>query len=63
MVSESAALLHLPGEIQLPLAKTHSELVKFSTANDTTFKQVVQHLESCLRRCAYPQLISSWVVQ
>jgi hypothetical protein len=48
MVTNEAAVLGLDGEIQIPVDRNHSDLVKFSTENDQDYQIVVGHLEDCV---------------
>jgi hypothetical protein len=48
MVTKEAAVLGLDGEIQIPVDRSHSDLVKFPTENDQDYQIVVGHLKDCL---------------
>jgi hypothetical protein len=48
MVQRFSAQLHLLGGSQIPVNENHSDMVKFNSPVDPTYKTVVKHLKGCL---------------
>lgn len=48
MVPRFSAQLYLPFEIRLPIAKTHSDLVKFASRADPNYQTVINYLKGWL---------------
>ena len=44
VVETDSAIMHHPGEDNVPLMRTHQELVRYSDAEDDTFNTVVETL-------------------
>ena len=39
-----SAVMHHPGELNMPLARTHTELVRYNSADDDTYNTVIETL-------------------
>jgi len=48
VVQRFSAQLYLQCEHQLPVAKNHSEMVKFASWVDTTYQTVVKYMRLCI---------------
>jgi len=48
MVQRFSAQLYLPDGFQIPVNKNHTDMVKFDSPVDPTYKTVVKHLKECL---------------
>jgi len=48
MVQRFSAQLYLPDGFQIPVNKNHTDMVKFDSPVDPTYKTVVKHLKGCL---------------
>jgi hypothetical protein len=45
MVERFSAQLYVPTELRVPVEKDHTNMVKFATAEDPTYRTVVRHLQ------------------
>lgn len=45
MVARFSALLYLPPEDRVPVNKSHSDMVKFASAEDPTYRTVLRYLK------------------
>ncbi|KAF8248450.1 hypothetical protein K440DRAFT_254380 [Wilcoxina mikolae CBS 423.85] len=54
MVPRHSAILHLPGEVSIPVPKNHSEMVKFGTSADSTYRVAVNAMVDCVNNINAP---------
>jgi len=58
MVRRFSAQLHIPGELQYPVEKNHSDIMKL-VEGDSTYQTVVTHIKKTLESIKFPG--ESWV--
>lgn len=53
MVRRFSAQLHIPGELQYPVEKNHSDIMKL-VEGDSTYQTVVTHIKKTLESIKFP---------
>jgi hypothetical protein len=48
MVKKVSSLLRLPNERRIPVARNHTDIVKFHDQSDPTYRTVVAHIQKCI---------------
>ena len=52
MVKNNSAQLFWPSEYRIPVGSNHTDMVKFSSSEDTTYRTVVTRMTECVNNLA-----------
>jgi hypothetical protein len=58
MVKKSSAQLFWPSEHRVPVGRNHTDMVKFSSSEDATYRTVVTNMTECVNKLATSHGIS-----